>query len=244
MSTSTRGNLQKSVKLKNVSYISSFFNIGKPSQSRISSPLTRQTYTKLKGAKRLNTYIDHSHHNSYSQTKSNSLNKSKNTFYFLVPNLLHSCDTFGKYFSKRSQSTNKFGLRQTSRGKDSLGKSNSNHGLSNNSTEPLLTSSSSLNKKTNSHINNIKIFYSELSKHLKKGTKFEKEEIDNNAKAKSSTQGTKDSTQNNTQSSRVNSITKIKGSKYRVNTEIDTPEELHFFYVNVIQNGKELGSKF
>ena len=29
-----------------------------------------------------------------------------------------------------------------------------------------------------------------------------------------------------------------------MNKNIDTPEELHFFYINVLQNGKELEGKF
>ena len=36
----------------------------------------------------------------------------------------------------------------------------------------------------------------------------------------------------------------LNNKNFLFNMNIDTPEELHFFYINILQNGKELEGKF
>ena len=129
---------------------------------------------------------------------------------------------------------------------------NTRHSKANNSTDFAIqtsSSSSSLAKMQNSSINNIKVFYNELSKHLKKGKKEGDKLSRANTcteenKKQTSTNGTKDS------SSNTNSNATMRDKKNRLKKEtksyngIDTPEELHFFYVNVIQNGNALENNF
>ena len=111
--------------------------------------------------------------------------------------------------------------------------SNTKHSKGNTSTDfGIQTSSSS------SSINNIKVFYNELTKHLKKKKKDDK--VNTEEKKQTSTNGTSSSNNTNT-TVRERKNTKKKEGKY---CGIDTPEELHFFYVNVIQNGKALENNF
>ena len=111
--------------------------------------------------------------------------------------------------------------------------SNTKHSKGNTSTDfGIQTSPSS------SSINNIKVFYNELTKHLKKKKKDDK--VNTEEKKQTSTNGTSSSNNTNTTVRERKNIKKKEG-KY---CGIDTPEELHFFYVNVIQNGKALENNF
>ena len=113
--------------------------------------------------------------------------------------------------------------------------SNTKNSKGNTSTDFGIPTSSS-----SSSISNIKVFYNELTKHLKKKKKQDKVSCNIEEKKQTSTNGTSSSNNTNTTVRERKNIKKKEG-KY---SGIDTPEELHFFYVNVIQNGKALENNF
>ena len=86
----------------------------------------------------------------------------------------------------------------------------------------------------------INLRFKQLKKHLKKKKKEDKVSSNIEEKKQTSTNGTSSSNNTNTTVRERKNI-KTKEGKY---CGIDTPEELHFFYVNVIQNGKALENNF
>lgn len=152
------------------------------------------------------------------------------------------------------------------------------------------SSSSSIGKqsnKNNNSLRNIKMYYSEISNHLKKENQSQLSEsnhpniikvnsninkADNGTSGSNmqnycenvsfkdnkglnqlqpSTKATKESTDNSMKannqtspSSYFNMYTNLNMNKNSRTNEINTPEELHYFYVNILQNGKEIEINF
>ena len=103
-------------------------------------------------------------------------------------------------------------------------------------------------------MSNIKIFYNELSKRVNSQNKSKNfnDSSYNNSSSNINYNGvrqlsTKDNsiTLNKVKSQTVmNSLTSNDTNNKRDINDIDTPEELHFFYVNILQSGKAIATKF
>ena len=107
---------------------------------------------------------------------------------------------------------------------------------------------------TSNSMSNIKIFYNELSKRVNSQNKSKNfnDSSYNNSSSNINYNGvrqlsTKDNsiTLNKVKSQTVkNSLTSNDTNNNRDINDIDTPEELHFFYVNILQSGKAIAPKF
>ncbi len=102
-----------------------------------------------------------------------------------------------------------------------------------------------------SSINNIKIYYNQLYKRVNQKNPSNINIINNIHNNKKNNKANSINSQvTSTQSSINKKITKSINSNIsnenEINTikNIETPEELHFFYINILQNGKEVEGRF
>ncbi len=101
-----------------------------------------------------------------------------------------------------------------------------------------------------SSMNNIKVCYNQLYKRVNQKNpsniniiSFQNEKKNNKANSISSQIGSTQSSINKKITKSINSNLSNDNEIYNIKN-IDTPEELHFFYVNILLNGKEVEGKF
>ena len=209
-------------------------------------------------------------HNAFALTKHAKINLTKKPKPLSTQNSngnLRNTKEYNYHYSFNNVST------YTKKKKDNLLKSSSSSSYTNNKPKIKVNSYlSSVNRLSRSNISNdflntnfspsstsnsmsnIKIFYNELSKRVNSQNKSKNfnDSSYNNSSSNINYNGvrqlsTKDNsiTLNKVKSQTVkNSLTSNDTNNNRDINDIDTPEELHFFYVNILQSGKAIAPKF
>ena len=209
-------------------------------------------------------------HNAFALTKHAKINLTKKPKPLSTQNSngnLRNTKEYNYHYSFNNVST------YTKKKKDNLLKSSSSSSYTNNKpkikvnsymsnvsrmnkaniSNDFLNSNLSPSSSSNS-MSNVKIFYNELSKRVNSQSRSKNfnDSSYNNSSSNINNNGvrqlsTKDNsiTLNKVKSQTVkNSLTSNETNNNRDINDIDTPEELHFFYVNILQSGKAIESKF
>ena len=221
----------------------------------------RKNINNMKNVNKKNNYVKKSTSNSlmlsFSQFSSNlnSANGSKKNIKINSSNsknYLRKNTNLKNFRNKRNILENEYFSCNNST--TNIIKNSINHTNKNNKTHKHNFSVSSehiYNPFPFSSINNIKIYYNQLYRRVNQKNPSNINIINNihndkkNNKANSiNSQVT--STQSSINKKKTKSINSNLSNENEINTikNIDTPEELHFFYINILQNGKEVEGKF
>ena len=150
-----------------------------------------------------------------------------------------SSNFFNQKFSNSSKKHNKY--------KPKLYKRNKTFFTSNNS-----LSSENFSAISSTSVNNIKIYYNGFLQKKKNNNNInnnnnnnKKNKIEKSIQSQSNVISTSQSTLTKKKTKSLNTNTNLSNENdVIIIKNIDTPEELHFLYINILQNGKNIEGKF